>query len=51
MPTLDSQIITDILNTIGPFAVTLGVVFATAEAVFQWFMRIAFGKGLSNKSF
>ncbi len=41
---LDTQIIADILNTIAPFAVTLGITFSLAETVFQWFIRIAFGR-------
>lgn len=41
---LDTTIIADILNTIAPFAVTLGITFAVAESVFQWFIRIAFGR-------
>lgn len=41
---IDTQIIVDIFNTIAPFAVTMGVTFAVAETVFQWFLRIAFGR-------
>lgn len=41
---LDTSIISSILNTISPFAITLGVTFAVSETVFQWFMRIAFGR-------
>ena len=47
MPTLDTTIIADILNNISPFAITFAIVFAIAEGVMQWFLRIAFGKGLN----
>lgn len=45
---IDTQIIADILNCIAPFAITLGITFAVAETVFQWFLRIAFGRN-NNK--
>ena len=41
---LSTEIIADILNTVSPFAITLGVTFAVAENVFQWFLRVAFGR-------
>lgn len=41
---LDTSIIAQILNIVAPFAISLGVTFAVAETVFQWFLRVAFGK-------
>lgn len=44
MPELFSpDLISTLLGAIAPFSIGLGVTFAVAELVFQWFMRIAFG--------
>lgn len=47
MPTLDTAIIADILTSIAPFAIEFAITFALAEFIFQWFMRVAFGKNLN----
>lgn len=43
MEFLDPSFAGELLSTISPFAIGLAVTFATAELIFQWFMRIVFG--------
>ncbi len=49
MEALDTSYISNLLQAISPFAVTMAVTFATAEFIFQWFIRVAFGKFSSNR--
>lgn len=44
MPVLDTSIVSTLLTTISPLAVELGVTLAIAETVFQWFIRLVFGR-------
>lgn len=49
MPELSNEIILNILQTVCPFACTLGTVLTVAEVVYKWFIRVAFGRSINSQ--
>ena len=44
MEIFDSSLIANILQSVASFTIPFAIVFAAAEFILQWFLRLAFGR-------